>query len=337
MSTARDPRISPIFYYFSDHTDVKTGRTVGRKIGVVQEIIIKKFLNTSARIRDCLVYEPKLRGKSGATHKVEFVLFSPIFVATINEGQKLRYLNPSIQISIERTDSISNTAFVEISTAEYKQRKKMVSDNAVGFELIVDGVVTKVFLKLISIEGKNCRISLLNSNKPTASLESKRVGAQRFSGSDKLGSGIQTIEKAKQTSLVAIDFDLEFNEDLLLATPVGNFRNFKSFALLGNGVHWTDHDLSVLETYVDYTFQVKDESIIRYAEYVRAKSEHEGKSFFKYFMEYFAGMMVTPADDFEVTSADFLRLRPLRNNDNLNLVELVERQISEHSEILNLK
>jgi hypothetical protein len=58
-------------------------------------------------------------------------------------------------------------------------------------------------------------VSVLDSEVPLASLESKRVGAQRFSGSDALGSGIQTIEKAKQTSLVAIDFDLQFNETML--------------------------------------------------------------------------------------------------------------------------
>jgi hypothetical protein len=65
--SARDPRISEIFYYFESHTDIATGRTVGRKIGVIQEIIIKKFLLTEPSIRDCLIYEPRLRGKSGAT------------------------------------------------------------------------------------------------------------------------------------------------------------------------------------------------------------------------------------------------------------------------------
>lgn len=39
MTRERDPRISEIFYYFEEHTDIASGRTVGRKIGVIQEII----------------------------------------------------------------------------------------------------------------------------------------------------------------------------------------------------------------------------------------------------------------------------------------------------------
>jgi hypothetical protein len=55
MST-RDTRISEIFYYFERDTNIATGRTVGRKIGVIQEIIVKKFLLTELSIRDCLIF-----------------------------------------------------------------------------------------------------------------------------------------------------------------------------------------------------------------------------------------------------------------------------------------
>lgn len=98
----RDPRISPIFYYFESHTNINTGRTVGRKIGVVQEIIIKKFLLTEQKIRDCLIYEPRLRGKSGATHKVEFVLFAPLCVADIPESTKFRIKSPSLEVEVSK-------------------------------------------------------------------------------------------------------------------------------------------------------------------------------------------------------------------------------------------
>ena len=75
---AHDPRISKIFYYFEKHTTIASGRTVGRKIGVVQEILCKKLLMMSERIRDSIIFEPKIHGLSGATHKVEFVLFQPL-------------------------------------------------------------------------------------------------------------------------------------------------------------------------------------------------------------------------------------------------------------------
>jgi len=327
MTKTHDPRISEIFYYFSDHTDIRTGRTVGRKIGVIQEIIIKKFLSSNQDIRDCLIYEPKLRGKSGATHKVEFVLFSPISIINLEVKNKFRMLSPSIEINLKSIDFDKKLAKIEICTGETKISKNLKVDQSFQFELVFNNKPNNLFLKLITVNQKNCRISILNGLLPIASIESKRVGAQRFSSSDKLGSGIQTIEKAKQTSLVAIDFDLQFNDELLVNSQINDQRKFRSFALLGNGVHWTDHDLSVLETYVDYTFQVKDDAIIRYADYVKKIALEKKLPFFEFFMDYFYGMTVAPEDNFLVTENDFLKLRPLGKNSDKNLVDLVKMQI----------
>src|SRR5258705_1564065 len=95
------------------------------------------------------------------------------------------------------------------------------------------------------------RVSVLDLSDVRASVESKRVGAQRFAGSDKLGSGIQSIEKVKQASLVAIDADLLFNKTTK-ALPVENpgRRKYISIVVLGNGVHWTEKDKNILRTYV---------------------------------------------------------------------------------------
>ena len=67
---AHDPRISKIFYYFEKHTTIASGRTVGRKIGVVQEILCKKLLMMSERIRDSIIFEPKIHGLL-VRHKVD--------------------------------------------------------------------------------------------------------------------------------------------------------------------------------------------------------------------------------------------------------------------------
>lgn len=328
MAEVHDPRISEIFYYFSKHTDIKSGRTVGRKIGVVQEILIKKMLLQDEQVRDCLIYEPKLRGKSGATHKVEFVLFLPVAVFRMTCGGMLRINDPSLEISLRSCDEDEQTGQISIHTGEKKTTKTLGVDQAFQVNVVWDGKPRTLFVKLVSIDGPKARISILNGFKPLASLESKRVGAQRFSSSDKLGSGIQTIEKAKQTSLVAIDFDLLFNDGMLVASAPDDYRPFRSFALLGNGVHWTDHDLSVLQTYVDYTFQVKDEAIIRYAEFVRGIATSGGVEFFDFFMEYFYGMTVTPADAFAVDAKDFLLLRPAKGKAaGSTLLDLVKAQI----------
>ena len=175
------------------------------------------------------------------------------------------------------------------------------------------------------------RIVALDPIRAVASIESKRVGAQRFSGSEQLGSGIQTIEKAKQASLVAIDFDLGFNGQLLTQGPHERKRQFRSFVILGNGVHWTDHDLKILATYVDYTYLAVDAAILRYAEFVRGLAAKKNLDFFKFFMAYFNGMTKTPPDPFTVSAADFTPVRP---SDAESLQITVERQIEDYPVII---
>lgn len=215
MTRERDSRISEIFYYFEEHTDIASGRTVGRKIGVIQEILIRKFLLTEQRIRDCLIYEPRLRGRSGATHKVEFVLFSPVSVAHVSLDESFRIGDPSLEITVKRIDASARRARVSVLTGEGPVVKLLAIEQAFPVTVALHGKPRVLFIKLVDIAKTRCRISVLDSSAPLASLESKRVGAQRFAGTDDLGSGIQTIEKAKQTSLVAVDFDLQFNEQML--------------------------------------------------------------------------------------------------------------------------
>jgi hypothetical protein len=60
----RDPRISEIFYFFEAYTSVVTGRTVGRKIGIVQEFILKKYLEAVPDLRRRMYLEQFLTGRS---------------------------------------------------------------------------------------------------------------------------------------------------------------------------------------------------------------------------------------------------------------------------------
>lgn len=328
---AHDPRISGIFYHFEAHTDIRNGRTVGRKIGVIQEIIIKKLLLTDQKIRDCLIYEPRIRGRSGATHKVEFVLFAPLVVAEIAAGRSLRIHEPSLELSVLKVDGAAEKARISVLTGEGKTAKLLAVEQAFPITIVWRGQPTLVYVKLSGVAGGTCRISILSGAAPLATLESKRVGAQRFAGTEVLGSGIQTIEKAKQTALVAVDLDLQFNAQILALTTAGAERRFRSFAVLGNGVHWTDHDLSVLQTYVDYTFQVKDEAVIRYSRFIEELCQRGDQPFFKFFMAYFNGMTNTPPDAFVVTHDDFILLRPTDTpRANATLTELVKMQLPDY-------
>lgn len=309
----RDARISDIFYYFERHTSISSGRTVGRKIGVVQELLCKKLLLSFPQVKDSIVYEPRVTGRSGATHKVEFVLYQPLEVFELRLGNKVESSTFGglalmlIRVNEEQT-AATFRIFLSGSTAQCTTPvdRLVTSKNA---RILLEKA--KVQLKVSIINDDIVRLSLLRLDSPIATIESKRVGAQRFSSSDKLGSGIQTIEKAKQASLTAVDFDLRYNETALALSGRVPQRSFRSFVILGNGVHWTEHDLSILDTYVDYTYLVRDSAIIRYADYVRGIAEAANEDFFETFMSHFKGLTTTPEDNFEVGEDDFKPLRPL--------------------------
>jgi hypothetical protein len=313
VEAARDPRISPIFYYFAQHTDIASGRTVGRKIGVVQEILCKKLLQQSVAVRDALVYEPKVQGRSGATHKVEFILFQPLEAHELSVGVAGHpwVSAPSLGLRATAIDAAEGRAHLEVTHGTATRRYRVSAGVVLALhpshrDLVPEGAL----LQISAITDDAVRVALLDGRQPVASVESKRVGAQRFSGSDNLGSGIQTIEKAKQASLVAVDFDLRFNGSVLPLMGRDAERPFRSFVVLGNGVHWTVHDLAVLGTYVDYTFLAQDAAILRYSDWVRARADAAGEPFFAYFMRYFQGMTKTPPDAFAVTPEDFAPLVP---------------------------
>lgn len=308
----RDPRISKIFYYFKEHTSIEIGRAVGRKIGVVQEIMCKRLLLNSEAIRDSIIYEPRIQGFSGATHKVEFVIFQPLEVLEMSAGQRLDSEQVGgLSLTVSDVDSVRKTAKISMTYQGQKYRPTVANDKPIISSnprrlLESNGLQIKAWIN----DDLSVRFSILDRSTPIASIESKRVGAQRFAGTEKLGGGIQTIEKAKQASLVAVDFDLEYNGTAMAISGRDAVRPYRSVVILGNGVHWTDHDLSVLNAYVDYTYLVRDCAIIRYAEYVREKAETAEKDFFNYFMAYFKGLTNTLVDDFEVHDSDFVPCRP---------------------------
>lgn len=127
--------------------------------------------------------------------------------------------------------------------------------------------------------------------------------------------------------MVAVDFDLKYNGAAMSLGGRDAERPYRSFVILGNGVHWTDHDLSILNTYVDYTYLVRDSAIVRYAEYVRKKAELDGEDFFNYFMAYVKGLTTTPPDDFKVHDSDFVPCRP---RDAPPLKELLTKQFADY-------
>jgi hypothetical protein len=316
-------RISAVFRHFESLTTLSTGRSVGRKIGVAQEFMLKKYLEQEERLRRRMYLEQLLSGKSGASHKVEFS-WHPLTSHALRVGDDIPGLDGvSIASANDSTETVKLTGPWGGRGAPCRRGTAIPKRSPLSSVLSSQNLD----LRVVSVDGDEIELDIVDRSRLLASLESKRVGAQRFAGSDKLGSGIQTIEKAKQASLVAIDLDLLHNGSVKpLETETAKPKQLISVVALGNGVHWTDKDKAILGTYVDFTFLVKDEGIIRYAEYVRELADEEEDAL-EAFMSYFKGLTKQEDDDFEVGDGDFAVIAPTGEERSLRqvLVDHIEQ------------
>jgi hypothetical protein len=299
----RDERISEVFYFFEALTSLATGRTVGRKIGVMQEVLLRKYLSSSHELRRRLFLEQRLEGASGAHHKVEFSWFARTPAIALAPGDEVLGLSG---VRIAAVDGPGERVRLELPDVgrEWCRPGAPLRRGALHAHLEANRLAVRV----IEVEEEHASLDVIDKSQLLASLESKRVGAQRFSASEKLGSGIQTIEKAKQASLVAIDLDLKHNGNVKPLEDSDTPKKLISLVALGNGVHWDEKDLAVLGTYVDFCFLVGDAAIIRYAEFVQ---ELAGEAeFLPFLMDYFQGMTKQVPDEFEAKDDDFVVATP---------------------------
>lgn len=322
---AKDPAISDIFYYFEKYSSLQTGRTIGRKIGVMQEIMLRKYVMQSPAVAERILLEHPIAGYSGATHKLEFLI--------CNLSDRLRLpLNQPVQyggIELQMVSADKDTAKIAARWLDQDKPVRCLSEirtlqsfnrRSLMLRLAREGLVAR----LTKVTSHSAELALLEPAIPLLTIESKRVGAQRFSSSDKLGAGIQTIEKAKQAALVAIDADLRFNGTVKPQAIPQQSRRYLSVVVLGNGIHWEAKSRKVLTTYIDHIYQVPDTSIIRYCEYVRKLAQQAGEEFLPFYMRYFSGMTIMADDNFRVSDEDFVAIE----GDSVSLLKVIERHIA---------
>lgn len=322
--------ISPLYYFYRDLLGVTAGagRTAGRKIGVVQEVVVRKLLERSPTINERMLFERFLPGFSGAGHKVEFMFYGMLARLSASET----FVNDGLYIQyVEATDAGAKLLWRVGRTDKWRRavlKPRATVSTALGTALAQRGIG-------VLLPNGEAVISILDLNDVLASVESKRVGAQIFVGSTKLGSGIQTIEKAKQTSLVAIDADLKFNKvvrPILLRDKVDpERRRYISVVALGNGVHWTTNDHNVLKTFVDHTYLVHDDVMMGYGEYVRKLAVRANEDIPKFFMNYFDGMTKAKPDGFTVKERDLAVIEPA--DDKRSLTKVLEQHIEKHNHV----
>jgi hypothetical protein len=303
LPVVEDP-ISAVFRHFEKLTTLATGRTVGRKIGVAQEVLLKKYLEADERLRRRMYLERHLDGASGAAHKVEFSWYS-IASHALEAGDAIPGLD---DLRILSVDDAAERIRIE-GPWQGRAARLAVDGLCPRKGVLRERLGQKLDLRVVAVDGGRVELDIVDFTILLGSLESKRVGVQRFSGSDKLGTGIQTIEKAKQASLVAIDLDLRHNGTIKPLATASDARRLISLVAVGNGVNWTPKDKAVLGTYVDFTYLVRDAAIIRYAKFVHERDEQELDELAA-FMAYFVGLTKQSDDDFEVLDDDFELIAP---------------------------
>jgi hypothetical protein len=302
--TVKQVGISDIFFYFQQYTTLENGRTFGRKLGVVQEVIIRKFLELSPVITSRLYFERVLVGISGAGHKVEFAIYPIVARRSLHSPGRTSYKDLDLVVYHDAPTKVGAPVSILVNKKEITILRGKPLPTPLRETLNVQMLDLRV-----NFEDGVFYLDVISTETPIISVESKRVGAQRFSGSDKLGAGIQTIEKAKQTSLVAIDLDLKANGTIkYLAEEIE--RKSISIVVLGNGVHWDEKDRSVFRTFVDYAFLMPDSVMIRYADFIKEIAQKHGGDFVAYFRSHFPGMTKMVSDEFQVTKSDLNCLEP---------------------------
>ncbi|MCR4913465.1 MAG: hypothetical protein K5983_06975 [Lactobacillus sp.] len=271
------------------------GHQIGRKIGDMLEILTMGALYQNNQLKDRLSVEEKLEGYTTAGHKVEFGFFNEIngsrelFGAieckcvgveetTSGKNNKhLRKLHNSEKFSIDFSGRWQTAPI----TFEFKVDKILDNSSAkVAIRANSNPKLERDFtfkvgenIKVIIDENSNCLATTVNGNMideiPTIIRTCKTI---RFQGIDKdtaifalydCLTGPQTIEKAKQASLVAMDLRKKIDgawgkEEV----PVGK-KHMTFVHVLCEFSHWEEKSRNVIKTCIDHNVIVPDAIIIK--------------------------------------------------------------------------
>ena len=270
------------------------GHQIGRKIGDMLEILTMGAVYRNADLHSHLSTEKKLEGYTTAGHKVEFGFFNTIAgrkqlfgaieckcvgveeTTAGKNNQHLRKLSAGEDFSIEFSGrwqprnaiftcelvSVVNDSEIEI---------RITTDSQNPFTQTLRMKVGECF-RVVMDENNDCLVTSPNGNMldeiPTIIRTCKTVRLQSVANSvatfalfDCL-TGPQTIEKAKQASLVAMD--LRKNVDGYWGKeeiPAGQ-KKMSFIHVLCEFSHWEEKSQNVIKTCIDHNVIVPDAVII---------------------------------------------------------------------------
>ncbi|MGB4758487.1 MAG: hypothetical protein WBP26_00340 [Candidatus Saccharimonadales bacterium] len=267
------------------------GHKIGRKVGDMLELLVMAKIFEDSELASRVVYEPKLVGATGAGHKVEFGFFEPNqssvtgepfgFIeckkvgveVTKNALTKNRHLvltaGGALPFSYSRAWMTAPVSFgleVKSISAEAVTVMTTVGELDESHQLVIGDT-----LKIVLTEGGKLVIV-----GPTTSLRDvqdivrscKILKLEKIEGEQSHWSvwdcltGPQTIEKAKQASLVAMDVrkrvDGQWGRDDL---PEAD-KSVTSILVLTEASHWEQKSRKVITLCIDHNLIVPDAIIV---------------------------------------------------------------------------
>lgn len=271
------------------------GHQIGRKIGDMLEILTMGAVYQNSDLVERLSTEEKLEGYTTAGHKVEFGFF--------NTYNRERHLVGAIEckcVGVEETTSGKNNQHLrklkvaESFSIDFSGRwqsaaitftfkvKKLLNDNSAEVEIYANSApaVQRSFvfnvgenIKVVIDENNNCLVTTVNGNMleevPSIIRTCKVIRFQGISNETATFAlfdcltGPQTIEKAKQASLVAMDLRKKVDgywgkEEV----PAGQ-KHMTFVHVLCEFSHWEEKSRNVIKTCIDHNVIVFDAIIIK--------------------------------------------------------------------------
>lgn len=266
------------------------GHQIGRKVGDMLEILTMGVVYQNSTLRTHLDTEGKLEGFTSAGHKVEFGFFDNprrkdgLFGAieckcvgveeTKFTSGHIKNLSPNSSFDISMsgqwmTNSITatvklisitgNTGLLEVSNSKDNRTQQIQVSAGDNIKLIVDE--NENFLNTTPHGNMLSEIPGIIRICKTIKVDSISNTAIKFSLWNCL-TGPQTIEKAKQASLVAMDLRKKIDghwgkEDVDQANKLMTFIH-----ILCEFSHWEEKSRNVIKTCIDHNLVVPDEILI---------------------------------------------------------------------------
>lgn len=281
-------------YKFIDKYGIM-GHQIGRKVGDMLELICLGKIHKDKELLKRLKIEPKVVGETTAGHKVEFALYNLDNENTIDEDKIFGIIEcKKVGVEVTKNSKTKNRPLevavnnkLEISIRANWMTKNINLDlnidkieNSKAFVSIKDDKKYKKSMELK--QGDKIKIAIDESGKfyvvsPTQNLYSEVNGIMRICKiytveriiNDKVYirildclTGPQTIEKAKQASLVAMDLrkkvDNKWGKDDLKESE----KTVKSILVISEFSHWEEKSRNVIRKCIDYNIIVPDKVII---------------------------------------------------------------------------